>query len=280
MPPLRWLSSNQVSVLVPRRSDFLRTNQTAHLFVVSYGPSFPASLDPSLGSGSSQPRLLLKILSDAGSRVPYGCCAADMARAAEDVSLPLALLNPTYDMVAEAAPLEFSVLFLYLGGLLALLGFGTFLVVRQVLVKRELENAAKELQDRVRSGEASSEEYFELGAIMLRKKFFVVANKYLELAIAKWEGDEQELAQVYNALGFSYFSEEKLKEAVKAYEKAVSLQPAYVTGWNNLGDALERQKEWARALKAYDTALLYDPSNRIAVGRAKDLRQRVERLRY
>ncbi|CAI7750956.1 unnamed protein product [Closterium sp. NIES-54] len=204
----------------------------------------------------------------------------DMARAVEDVSLPLALLNPAYDMVAEAAPLEFSVLFLYLGGLLALLGFGTFLVVRQVLVKRELENAAKELQDRVRSGEASSEEYFELGAIMLRKKFFVVANKYLELAIAKWEGDEQELAQVYNALGFSYFSEEKLKEAVKAYEKAVSLQPAYVTAWNNLGDALERQKEWARALKAYDTALVYDPSNRIAVGRAKDLRQRVERLRY
>ncbi|CAI5522340.1 unnamed protein product [Closterium sp. Naga37s-1] len=204
----------------------------------------------------------------------------DMARAAEDVSLPLAFLNPAYDMVAEAAPLEFSVLFLYLGGLLALLGFGTFLVVRQVLVKRELENAAKELQDRVRSGEASSEEYFELGAIMLRKKFFVVANKYLELAIAKWEGDEQELAQVYNALGFSYFSEEKLKEAVKAYEKAVSLQPAYVTAWNNLGDALERQKEWARALKAYDTALVYDPSNRIAVGRAKDLRQRVDWLRY
>ncbi|CAI5485041.1 unnamed protein product [Closterium sp. Yama58-4] len=159
-------------------------------------------------------------------------------------------------MVAEAAPLEFSVLFLYLGGLLALLGFGTFLVVRQVLVKRELENAAKELQDRVRSGEATSEEYFELGAIMLRKKFFAVANKYLELAIAKWEGDEQELAQVYNALGFSYFSEEKMKEAVKAYEKAVSLQPAYVTAWNNLGDALERQKEWARALKAYDTALV------------------------
>ena len=52
------------------------------------------------------------------------------------------------------------------------------------------------VQDRVRSGQASSDEYFELGAIMLRKKYFVLANKYLEQAISKWEGEEQELAQV------------------------------------------------------------------------------------
>jgi hypothetical protein len=49
----------------------------------------------------------------------------------------------------------------------------------------------------VRSGEASSEEYFELGAVMLRKKFFVLANKYLEQAIKKWDGDEADLAQVF-----------------------------------------------------------------------------------
>ena len=52
------------------------------------------------------------------------------------------------------------------------------------------------VQDRVRSGEGTSDEYFELGAIMLRKKYYVLANKYLEQAISKWEGDEQELAQV------------------------------------------------------------------------------------
>lgn len=49
----------------------------------------------------------------------------------------------------------------------------------------------------MRSGEASSEEYFELGAVMLRKKFFVLANKYLEQAIKKWDGDEADLAQVF-----------------------------------------------------------------------------------
>jgi len=58
----------------------------------------------------------------------------------------------------------------------------------------------RRLQERVRTGQASSEEYFELGAVMLRKKFYSLANKYLLQAIAKWEGDEQELAQVRGAL--------------------------------------------------------------------------------
>jgi hypothetical protein len=52
------------------------------------------------------------------------------------------------------------------------------------------------LQERVRSGEANAVEYFELGAVMLRKKFYPLAAKYLEQAIEKWEGDVQDLAQV------------------------------------------------------------------------------------
>jgi len=52
--------------------------------------------------------------------------------------------NPAYGEVG--ALLEVSVQFIYLGALLALLGVGSFLVVRQVLIRRELESAAKELQ--------------------------------------------------------------------------------------------------------------------------------------
>jgi hypothetical protein len=44
------------------------------------------------------------------------------------------------------AGLEFSVQLIYLGALIVLLGIGSFLVVRQVLIRRELESAAKELQ--------------------------------------------------------------------------------------------------------------------------------------
>lgn len=53
-------------------------------------------------------------------------------------------LNPAYADVG--ALLEAGVQLIYLGALLILLGVGSFLVVRQVLIKRELETAAKDLQ--------------------------------------------------------------------------------------------------------------------------------------
>jgi len=52
--------------------------------------------------------------------------------------------NMAYGEIGEG--LEFGVQLIYLGALLALLGVGSFLVVRQVLVRRELESAAKDLQ--------------------------------------------------------------------------------------------------------------------------------------
>ncbi|GBG59375.1 hypothetical protein CBR_g38402 [Chara braunii] len=175
--------------------------------------------------------------------------------------------------------LESGLQLAYLAALLILLGGGTFLVVRQILVRRELENAAKELQLRVRSGEASSQEYFDLGAVMLRKKLYVQANKYLEQAIKKWEGDEADLAQVYNALGFSYFSEGKSEQAAAEYEKALKLQPGYITALNNLGDALEKLKKYDRAWEVYGEVLSRDPDNRIAKMRFKEVQEKRERRR-
>ncbi|GAQ82847.1 hypothetical protein KFL_001260170 [Klebsormidium nitens] len=194
---------------------------------------------------------------------------------AAPLSLDLPPLNPVYGEVG--AVLELSVQLIYLLGLLALLGTGSFLVVRQVLIRRELENAAKDLQDRVRMGIASAEEYFELGAVMLRKRLYIQANRYLEQAIQKWEGDPEELAQVYNALGFSYTKETRYDEAVAQFEKALRLQPGYVTARNNLGDAYEQAKQIEKALQAYEQALRYDPNNNLAKDKVEALRRRVDR---
>ncbi|MQM22681.1 hypothetical protein Taro_055737 [Colocasia esculenta] len=182
------------------------------------------------------------------------------------------------------------------------------------------------LQEQVRSGDATATEYFELGAVMLRRKFYPAAIKYLQQAIEKWDGDDQDLAQVlyfqlatstcdcfysmrrlkavgvgdfiteklqpmrssslplsltfanftvYNALGVSYVRDNKLEKGILQFENAVKLQPGYVTAWNNLGDAYEKKKDLAAALKAFEEVLLFDPNNKIARPRRDVLRDRV-----
>ncbi|KAH9627300.1 hypothetical protein KSS87_013545 [Heliosperma pusillum] len=181
-------------------------------------------------------------------------------------------INPVYE-VGELFELGIQLSYVLL--LLALLGAGTFFVLRQVLVRRELDLSAKELQEQVRSGDANATELFELGAVMLRRKYYPAATKYLLQAIEKWDGDDQDLAQVHNALGVSYVRDGKLEKGINQFEKAVKLQPGYVTAWNNLGDAYEEKKDLNSALKAFEEVLLFDPNNRVARPRIDDLRKRV-----
>ncbi|XP_043710008.1 tetratricopeptide repeat domain-containing protein PYG7, chloroplastic isoform X1 [Telopea speciosissima] len=180
------------------------------------------------------------------------------------------------NMVYETGELfELGIQLSYLLLLLGLLGAGTFFVIRQVLVRRELDLSAKELQEQVRSGDASATEFFELGAVMLRRKFYPAATKYLLQAIERWDGDDQDLAQVYNALGVSYVRDGKLEKGITQFENAVNLQPGYVIAWNNLGDAYETKKDLKSALKAFEEVLLFDPNNKIARPRRDALKERV-----
>ncbi|XP_034226317.1 tetratricopeptide repeat domain-containing protein PYG7, chloroplastic isoform X4 [Prunus dulcis] len=174
---------------------------------------------------------------------------------------------------------ELGIQLSYLLLLLAFLGIGTFFVIRQVLVRRELDLSAKELQEQVRSGDADATELFELGAVMLRRKIYPAAIKYLVQAIEKWDGDDQDLAQVYNALGVSYIREGKLAKGITQFETAVKLQPGYVTAWNNLGDAYEKRKDFKAALNAFEEVLLFDPNNKVAIPRRDTLKEQVKMYR-
>ncbi|XP_065881312.1 tetratricopeptide repeat domain-containing protein PYG7, chloroplastic isoform X2 [Euphorbia lathyris] len=194
--------------------------------------------------------------------------SAQEAQAIENIKT-----NAVYEV---GALFELGIQLSYLLLLLGLLGVGTFFVIRQVLVRRELDLSAKELQEQVRSGDASATELFELGAVMLRRKFYPAATKYLLQAIEKWDGDDQDLAQVYNALGVSYTRDGKLDKGIKQFETAVKVQPGYVTAWNNLGDAYEKKKDLKAALNAFEEVLLFDPNNKVARPRRDALKSRVE----
>ncbi|KAL3638742.1 Tetratricopeptide repeat domain-containing protein pyg7, chloroplastic [Castilleja foliolosa] len=194
-----------------------------------------------------------------------------VAQASESVGT-----NVVYE-VGEVFELGIQLSYLFL--LLTLLGFGSFYVIRQVLVRRELDLSAKELQEQVRSGDASGTELFELGSVMLRRKIYPAATKYLVQAIEKWDGDDQDLAQVYNALGVTYVKEEKIEKGIAQFENAVKLQPGYATAWNNLGDAYEKTDDFKSALRAFEEVLLFDPDNRIARPRRDVLKEKVEMYR-
>ena len=192
-------------------------------------------------------------------------------------ALPAAAVAPA--VIAEVADgLEGGIQAIYLGSLLAILGFAGFIIVRQVFIRRELDDAAKKMGERIRAGDASAEEYFEMGSIMLRKKVFTQAVRNLKLAAQMWEGDKEDLAQIHNALGFGYLSTDKLDEAIEEFNKAVELTPGYVTAWNNLGDTLEQKKEFKGAIEAYEESLSLAPGNKIAETRLEEIRRRQGRL--
>ncbi|XP_022772489.1 tetratricopeptide repeat domain-containing protein PYG7, chloroplastic-like [Durio zibethinus] len=197
--------------------------------------------------------------------------SAQLANASEITTYLLSYLRLEIGELFELG-IQLSYLLLLLG----LLGAGTFFVIRQVLVRRELDLSAKELQEQVRSGDASATELFELGAVMLRRKIYPAATRYLLQAIEKWDGDDQDIAQVYNALGVCYVRDGKLEKGINQFETAVKIQPGYVTAWNNLGDAYEKKKEYKSALKAFEEVVLFYPNNKAARPRRDALKDRVE----
>lgn len=177
----------------------------------------------------------------------------------------------------ELGELEGNIQAFYLGTLLTILGGAGFIVVRQVLIRRELDDQAKRMGERIRAGNASAEDYFEMGSILLRKKVFTQAVRNLQAAAENWDGDEQDLALVHNALGFGYSNTDKIDAAIDEYKKSVALQPGYVTAWNNLGEAYEKKKEMKEAIRCYEESLELSPNNPTATERLEEIKMRLRR---
>lgn len=150
-------------------------------------------------------------------------------------------------------------------------------VWKQVLIRRELDLAEKALGERAREGSANQEDLYELGCVLLRKRAYSQALKYLRMAQEEWQAEEGELAQVDNAAGYALLQLGRYDEASEAFSKAIKRQPAYVTALNNWGDTLEQAKQPDAALDKYQEALKYDPSNQIAQAKVRDLEVRLSR---
>merc|ERR1719386_215597 len=83
--------------------------------------------------------------------------------------MPCGLIQEDFKI---ANGLETPIQLIYFGVLIFLLLTAGFILFCKVLVRYELGEAAKILGEKIRGGSASSSEYFELGAIMMRLKLY------------------------------------------------------------------------------------------------------------
>ena len=160
----------------------------------------------------------------------------------------------------------------YLGALVALLAGVIWLVIRQILKARSLENVITELQPKLQKEKGSPEDYYQLGSVYLRKKLYAQAIALFNKALK--EGGESN-PEVYNALGYSYFSQQQYDLAIKNYKEAIALQEGYVTVINNLGHAYEKKKLLPQAIEMYSQVVKLDEKNENAKRRLTSLRKQI-----
>jgi tetratricopeptide (TPR) repeat protein len=172
--------------------------------------------------------------------------------------------------------MDSSLAIVYLLVLLGVLGVAGFFIVRQVLRTRRIESTLKRLQNKLSQEKGSTQEHYELGSLYLSKNLFSPSVKQFQAALKAAEVEnETDIAPIYNAMGYAYFSQDQYDLAIRQYKEALKLKPDYISALNNLGHVYERKNLAAQALDAYETTLKSDPNNGIAKRRATSLRKRV-----
>ncbi len=165
---------------------------------------------------------------------------------------------------------------LYLGLLVILLVIAGVFLFRQVLKTRRVERTFSRLQNKLTKEKGTAQEYYELGSIYLDKKLYSQAITLLQKALkAKGLEGKENIALIYNALGYAYSCQEQYDLAIRQYKEALEQQPDYVAALNNLGFAYEKKQLIVQALEIYEQASEISPKNATARRRAESLRKRI-----
>jgi len=164
----------------------------------------------------------------------------------------------------------------YLLLLVVLLSGAIIFLIRQIIKTRRTEITLFDLQTKLAKEPGNAQEYYQLGSIYNDKKLYSQAINILQKALKAGEDeDPQNLAMIYNALGYAHLAKEQYDIAIRQYKEALKLNPVYPTASNNLGYAYEKKKLIAQALEAYSQTLKIDPNNQTAKRRSESLRKRV-----
>lgn len=163
----------------------------------------------------------------------------------------------------------------YISVLLAILASASWFLVQQIIKTRRVESKFSKLQNKLKQEKGTAADYYELGSIYLDKRMFVQSLGLFQKAMkAGTDLEPENLALIYNGLGFAYFSQEQYDLAIRQYKEALKLNPEYVVALNNLAFAYEKKQLTNQALQTYEEVLKYDENNSIAKSRVESLRKR------
>jgi len=164
----------------------------------------------------------------------------------------------------------------YLLFLLLLLTAIAIFVIQQIFKTRKTESELSQLQKKLKNEKGTALDYFQLGSIYLNKKLFAKASQLFQRALKAEDDIEPEnLAFIYNGLGYCYLSQEQYDLAIRQYKTALKHNPQFVKAINNLAYAYEKKQLTAQALETYEEALKYEPENPTAKKRTESLRKRL-----
>jgi tetratricopeptide (TPR) repeat protein len=166
---------------------------------------------------------------------------------------------------------------IYLGVLIILLASTAVLILRQIIKTRSIESSFSRLQNKIKDGKGTAQDYYELGSLYLDKKLFVQSVSLFQRALkeAKEELEPENKALIYNALGYAYFAQEQYDLAIRNYKEAVKLYPQYIIAFNNLANVYEKKQMVAKAIETYEESLKQEPENAVAKKRIESLRKRL-----
>ena len=72
------------------------------------------------------------------------------------------------------------------------------------------------------------------------------------------EKNQQRFSE-WNLLGYTYFYEDKVDEAIKCWEKSVEVEPNFADAWDSLGEGWEKKGDLEKAAHFYAKALKINP---------------------
>jgi tetratricopeptide (TPR) repeat protein len=142
--------------------------------------------------------------------------------------------------------------------------------ISQVQRTQIIEQRLLILEKKLKNNPSCYESFYKLGQIYLRKKIYIKAINFFKSSLKNWDNNDKiGLGSLYNTLGFTYFKNQKYKQAIYYYIEATTVLPDYTLALNNLAFAYETTKQYKKSCNIYSKVLKYDEANEMALSRKK-----------